>query len=61
MGFFDEQTWSGRIYSGGWRAGGGGSADIVAPATGQAIGSYGVANVADLDAAVERGVAAQRE
>lgn len=61
MSFFDEQTWSGRIYSGGWRAGGAGSADIVAPATGAVLGQYGVASVADLDAAVERGVAAQRE
>ncbi|XPP26411.1 MAG: aldehyde dehydrogenase family protein [Leucobacter sp.] len=61
MSFFDEQTWSGRIYSGGWRAGGAGAADIVAPATGAVLGQYGVASVADLDTAVELGVQAQRE
>lgn len=61
MSFFDESTWSGMIYSGGWKAGGGGASPVIAPATGTSIGSYGVASTTDLDAAVELAVVAQRE
>lgn len=60
MGFFESQTWDGRIFSDGWRTGGGGAAEVVAPATGEAIGRYGVASPADLDAAVASASQAQQ-
>lgn len=61
MTFFEPSTWDGRIYSGGWTQGGGGDADVVAPATGETIGSYGVGSTDDLAHAVEKGREAQRE
>ncbi|MFK5634119.1 benzaldehyde dehydrogenase [Ornithinimicrobium sp. LYQ103] len=61
MTFFDSSTWDGRISSGGWVRGGGGSADVVEPATGNTIGSYGVGSTEDVSRAVEQGRAAQRE
>ncbi len=60
--FFDTSTWEGRIFStGGWVESAGGSADVVEPATGEAIGRYGVASTDDLDRAVEAGRKAQRD
>jgi benzaldehyde dehydrogenase (NAD) len=44
--------WSGRIFSGGWVAGGGETYSAVEPATGQILGQVGAASAADLDRAV---------
>lgn len=56
--FFAPESWSGCYYSAGWRAGT--AMAVIEPATGEEIGSYGAADVTDLDAAVERAVAAQQ-
>jgi len=60
MAFFEPSRWDGRIYSGGWTSGGAGTAPVVEPATGDTIGSYGVATVEDLKAAVASAQRAQR-
>jgi benzaldehyde dehydrogenase (NAD) len=60
MSFFDTHTWNGRIFSGGWREGDGGVADVVAPATGETLAQYGIATPADLDRAVAEASQAQR-
>jgi benzaldehyde dehydrogenase (NAD) len=61
MTFFDPQTWFGRIYSSGWTSGAGGAHDVVEPATGATIGSYGVATADDVARAVEVAAKAQRD
>ena len=60
MSFFETHTWNGRMFSGGWRAGDGGVADVIAPATGETLAQYGVATPADLDRAVAEASQAQR-
>ena len=54
-------VWSGKIFNGDWIDGRGGAMDVVAPATGQVIGTVGAATTADLDAAVASAREAQRE
>jgi benzaldehyde dehydrogenase (NAD) len=61
MTFFDPQTWSGRLYSSGWTSGAGGAHDVVEPATGATIGSFGVATGDDVARAVDVAAKAQRE
>jgi benzaldehyde dehydrogenase (NAD) len=45
-------TWEARIFSPDWRASEGGHAAVTEPATGERIGTIGVANAADVDRAV---------
>ena len=54
-------VWSGKIFNGDWIDGQGGAMDVVAPATGQVIGTVGAATRTDLDAAVASAQAVQRE
>lgn len=61
MTFFDPQTWSGRLYSSGWTSGAGGAHDVVEPATGATLGSFGVATGDDVARAVDVAAKAQRE
>lgn len=61
MSFFASDSWSGRLYSSGWVKGSGGEADVVEPATGKAIGSFGVAARDDVEKAVAVAAEAQRE
>ena len=61
MTFFDPQTWSGRLYSSGWTGGAAGAHDVVEPATGTTIGSFGVANADDVARAVDVAAKAQRD
>jgi benzaldehyde dehydrogenase (NAD) len=61
MTFFDPQTWAGHIYSSGWVDAAGGTAEVVEPATGDSIGSYGVASAADVAQAVDAAHKAQRD
>jgi benzaldehyde dehydrogenase (NAD) len=61
MMFFDPQTWSGRLYSSGWTSGAGGTHDVVEPATGETIGSFGVATADDVSRAVDVAAKAQRD
>lgn len=60
--FLDEPRWSGRVFiNGEWIAGGGGSASVMEPATGNEIGRVGTANSADVARAAADARAAQRE
>ena len=61
MSFLDPATWTGKIYSGGWVEGSGGTYQAVEPATGQALGTVGAASAADVHPAAERAAEAQRE
>lgn len=52
-------AWDSKIFSGGFIAGSGGTAEVTAPATGEVIATVGRADVADLEAAVAAAKAAQ--
>jgi len=54
------EDWLGRICSDGWRAGAGGAADVVEPATGAVLGSVGVAGPEDVARAARSAAVAQR-
>ncbi|GAA2905391.1 aldehyde dehydrogenase [Actinoplanes cyaneus] len=59
--FLDSSDWHGRIYAGGsWVAGSAGARDVVEPATGQALGSIGIAGPDDVARAAETAAQAQR-
>lgn len=60
MGFFEQSTWNGRAYIGGWRAVAA-EGTVTSPSTGAALASYGDCSAADVDEAVTLGVAAQRD
>ncbi len=60
MTFLDESTWSGRIFVDGW-IDSGQTRPVVEPATGARIGLVGMACPADVETAVGRAVAAQRD
>jgi benzaldehyde dehydrogenase (NAD) len=55
----DDGAWQGKIFSGGWIAGGGGDAAVIEPATGDEIGRTGIATPADVSDAAKRAAAAQ--
>jgi len=59
MTFFDIATWTGKLYASGWRAGSS-VGEVISPSTGERLAEYGVASAADLDAAVDGAVEAQR-
>ncbi|MER5185409.1 benzaldehyde dehydrogenase [Streptomyces sp. NPDC002896] len=59
MEFFDAKQWSGKIASGGWVSGDGGTRDVVSPATGKVIGQTGLAAPADVHRAATAAAAAQ--
>ncbi|WP_433410391.1 benzaldehyde dehydrogenase [Saccharomonospora azurea] len=61
MTFLDSARWQGRIFTGEWLTGSAGETTVTEPATGADLGSVGLADVADLDAAVSRAVQAQRD
>jgi benzaldehyde dehydrogenase (NAD) len=61
MSLLDASLWEGKIYLNGWRKGGGGTADAVEPATGETLGSYGIASVEDVRAAATAASAAQKD
>ncbi|MHB1969100.1 MAG: aldehyde dehydrogenase family protein [Acidimicrobiales bacterium] len=60
MGLMDGAPWGGQIFTGGWVAGSGGEYRVIEPATGDALGSVGLATPADVTAAAARAVEAQR-
>ena len=53
--------WEGKIYSGGWEAGGAGELDVTDKGNGELLGRIGSASSDDVDRAVERARAAQIE
>jgi benzaldehyde dehydrogenase (NAD) len=59
MALMDDGAWQGKIFSGGWIAGGGGDAAVIEPATGAEIGRTGIAAPADVSHAAKRAAAAQ--
>jgi len=61
MGLLDTADWSGKIFTGSWHGGRGGTAVALEPATGNAIGTYGVATPDDVAGAAAVAVAAQRD
>lgn len=60
MTFFDPSEWDGKLYSGGWISGGGGHQDVFEPATGESIGTFGIASTDDVTRAAEAATVAQR-
>ncbi|MGW6172469.1 benzaldehyde dehydrogenase [Arthrobacter sp. NPDC055138] len=61
MSLLDASLWDGKIYLNGWRDGGAGTAASVEPATGDTLGTYGVASVEDVHEAAAVAAAAQKE
>jgi benzaldehyde dehydrogenase (NAD) len=60
MGLLDGADWSGRIFTGEWVTGSGGTQDVIEPATGNSLGRVGLATPEDVATAGERAAAAQR-
>lgn len=60
MTFFEQSTWDGRTYLGGWTALEG-RTDIVSPSTGERIGSYAQGTANDIETAADLAVSAQRQ
>jgi benzaldehyde dehydrogenase (NAD) len=61
MGLLDTGEWAGKIFSDGWRDGGAGTTDVVAPATGETLQQIGLAGASDVARAAERAAAAQHD
>jgi benzaldehyde dehydrogenase (NAD) len=59
MALMDDAAWRGKIFSGGWIDGGGGTAVVIEPATGAEIGTTGIATPADVNRAANLAAAAQ--
>ena len=59
MALLDESAWRGKVFLGGWTAGGGGEAAVIEPATGEEIGRSGRADAEDVAAAARLAAAAQ--
>jgi benzaldehyde dehydrogenase (NAD) len=57
----ESGDWQGRIYSGGWVEGHGGTAESTEPATGATLATVGLANAVDVAAAATGAAAAQAE
>ncbi|MGD9605842.1 MAG: aldehyde dehydrogenase family protein [Leucobacter sp.] len=60
MSLFDASTWSGNVFTGEWRPGGGDAIAVSNPATGERIGEVGGATVEDVRSAALRAADAQR-
>jgi benzaldehyde dehydrogenase (NAD) len=60
MPLLDDDAWHGRIWTGSWTDGSGGTYDAVEPATGEVIAAVGRATPADVRSAAERAVVSQR-
>ncbi|MFL6111475.1 MAG: aldehyde dehydrogenase family protein, partial [Catenulispora sp.] len=61
MGLLDEQTWQGRVFTGGWVPAEGGDAAVVEPATGAELGRVGIGDAADISRAARVAAGAQRD
>lgn len=59
MTLLDDTRWHAKLYVDGWRDGGGGSADAIEAATGETLGSYGLASVDDVTEASRAAAQAQ--
>jgi benzaldehyde dehydrogenase (NAD) len=61
MALLDDETWRGRVYSGGWVTASGGDAAVIEPATGNELGRTGIGGPADIAAAATRAAAEEIE
>ncbi|MFC7859571.1 benzaldehyde dehydrogenase [Arthrobacter koreensis] len=61
MSLLTTSDWHGKIHTGSWTTGSGGTMDVLEPATGSVLGSVGQANREDVLAAAARAAAAQQE
>lgn len=61
MTLLDSATWGGKILLGSWTEGGAGHSDVVEPATGDVLGTIGLADVADVHRAAALAARAQRD
>src|SRR6187401_2263574 len=60
MTLYDSDASAGKLFlDGEWTKGGGGSRDVVNPSDGGTLGSVGIADLGDIDHAVQAGKAAQ--
>jgi benzaldehyde dehydrogenase (NAD) len=59
MTFLDERQWQGRIFDGSWRTADGGLRPVVEPATGDELGTVGLAALSDLQRSTLRAREAQ--
>lgn len=57
--FENDQHWQGKVYSDGWIAPAGGSADVIEPATQQVLASTGIGNAHDIERAATSAAHAQ--
>jgi benzaldehyde dehydrogenase (NAD) len=60
MTLLDPALWSDKIFINGWVTGSGGSRDVIAPATGEKLGSIGLASVKDVSRAATAAAIAQK-
>jgi benzaldehyde dehydrogenase (NAD) len=60
MGLLDDGAWHGKVWTGTWTDGAGGTYDAVEPATGDTIAPVGRATPGDVTAAADRAVGVQR-
>lgn len=59
MALLGGSAWRGKVFLGGWTAGGGGEAAVIEPATGEEIGRSGRADAQDVASAARQAAAAQ--
>jgi len=61
MTILDSAAWDGKIFLDGWTEGGGEPIEVLAPATGEVLGTVGSASPADVARAAQRAAVAQRD
>ncbi|MBI1758811.1 MAG: benzaldehyde dehydrogenase [Actinobacteria bacterium] len=61
MSLLSPDVWAGKIFVDGWVEGGSGERAVVEPATGETLGTVGVASVEDVQRAATRAAHAQRD
>jgi benzaldehyde dehydrogenase (NAD) len=61
MALLNDETWRGRVYSGGWVTASGGDAAVIEPATGAELGRTGIGGPGDMAGAARQAAQAQRE
>ena len=60
MGLLDDGAWQGKLWTGAWTDGSGGTYSAVEPATGESLGEVGKATAEDVHTAAVRAVEAQK-
>ena len=60
MGLLDDGAWQGKVWTGAWTEGSGGTYDALEPATGEVLGAVGRATPQDVHEAAVRAVEAQK-